>query len=195
MWLRRVFLRGRTVALPSQNLMRIATDTWRLDPSWLRYVPNGIDLARFAGPPLPPPWRGEGPIIGTVTALRAEKNLASPASARSGSHSASHPARLVIIGDGPERPELELSPPSSASPSRVHFAGHVAEPAPLIRALDMFALSSDTEQMPISLLEAMAAGLPAVSTDVGDVRAMLSADDRSFVTALDDGAMAAALQA
>jgi glycosyltransferase involved in cell wall biosynthesis len=48
--------------------------------------------------------------------------------------------------------------------------------------MDLFTLSSDTEQMPLSVLEAMSAGLPVVGTDVGDVRAMVSPANRRFVT-------------
>jgi len=192
-WLRRLFLRGRTVALPSRTLMRIATDIWRLDPGHLRYVPNGIDLARFAGPRLPAPWPGEGPVIGTVAALRAEKNL--PRLLRAFRLAgADRPARLAIIGDGPDRPALERLAAELGIASRVHFAGHVADPAPLIRALDIFALSSDTEQMPMSLLEAMAASLPTASTDVGDVRAMLPQEAGDLVTPKDDQALAGALR-
>ena len=57
----------------------------------------------------------------------------------------------------------------------------------------MFALSSDTEQMPMSVLEAMAAGLPVAATDVGDVAAMLAEDNRPFVTPPDDAALAGAM--
>ena len=192
-WLRRLFLRGRTVALPSQTLMRIATDIWRLDPERLRYVPNGIDLARFDGPPRPAPWPGEGPVVGTVAALRAEKNLGRLLRAFHRA-AALTPARLVIIGDGPERPGLERLAGALGIADRVHFTGHVADPAALIKSFDIFALSSDTEQMPISLLEAMAAGLPTASTDVGDVRAMLPDENRPFVTVRDDDALAAALR-
>jgi glycosyltransferase involved in cell wall biosynthesis len=193
-WLRRAFLHGRTVALPSQNLMRIARDVWRLDSRWVRYVPNGIDLARFAGPPLPAPWPGDGPVIGTVTALRPEKNLARMLRAfRLAIENA--PARLVIIGDGPERPGLERLAAELGVADRVHFTGHVSQPTKLIKALDIFAMSSDTEQMPMSLLEAMAGGVPAASTDVGDIRAMLPEEGRRFVTALDDRALAEALSA
>ncbi len=191
-WLRRMFLRGRTVALPSRTLLRIATDVWRLNPRKLRYVPNGIDLDRFAGPPAPAPWPGEGPVIGTVAALRAEKNLQRLLRAF---HLAVHdtPGRLVLIGDGPERASLEALAQELGIAGMVHWAGHVPEPAPLIKAFDIFAMSSDTEQMPISLLEAMAAGLPTAATDVGDIRAMLPESAGRFVTARDDKALAAAL--
>ena len=71
----------------------------------------------------------------------------------------------------------------------------MSDPAPLLRAFDIFALSSDTEQMPLSLLEAMAAGLPTAATDVGDVRSMLPEAGRRFVTTPDEASLAAALAA
>ena len=71
---------------------------------------------------------------------------------------------------------------------RVHFAGHHQDTAPFYAGFDIFALSSDTEQMPLSVIEAMAAGLPVVATDVGDVRLMLAAENLPFVTRLDDDA-------
>lgn len=193
-WLRRVFLRGRTVALPSQTLMRIAGETWRLDRRRLRYVPNGIDLARFAGRVDGALWPGEGPVVGTVAALRPEKNIARLIRAF---HIATQeaPARLVLIGDGPERAGLERLAGELGLSDRVHFAGHVPQPAALIKALDIFAMSSDTEQMPISLLEAMAAGLPAAVTDVGDIRTMLPDVAHEFVTPCHDRALAGALAA
>ena len=77
---------------------------------------------------------------------------------------------------------------------RVVFAGHVAQPAPLFKQMDAFAMSSDTEQMPMSLLEAMAAGLPVASTDVGDIRLMLASENDGLVTPLDDAALAAAIR-
>jgi glycosyltransferase involved in cell wall biosynthesis len=191
-WLRRVFLRGRTVALPSQTLMRIALDTWQLPARHVHYVPNGIDLARFAGPKPADPWPGDGPLIGTVAALRPEKNVARLVRAF-GLASADRPARLLLIGDGPERPALEALVDELGLRHRVRFAGHVSQPAELIRSLDVFGLSSDTEQMPISLLEAMAAGLPVAATAVGDVAAMLPPAQLDWVVPRDDAALAGAL--
>jgi len=190
-WLRRWSLRRSTVMLPSRTLWRIATEIWRLDPRRLRYIPNGIALARFATPPgTPPPWAGRGLVVGTVAALRAEKNIARLLDAF---RRLDENASLVIIGDGPERAALEARARTLGLAARVHFTGHVADPAPLYRFFDVFALSSDTEQMPLSVLEAMAAGCAVAACDVGDVRLMLAPANQEFITPCDDEALGRAL--
>jgi glycosyltransferase involved in cell wall biosynthesis len=195
--IRRLALRRSTVALPSRTLVRIATEIWRLDPRRVHYISNGIDLARFSGvrdPTVAAAWSGEGPVVATVAALRAEKNL--PRLLRAFATAAqAPPGRLVIVGDGPERDGLQALAGSLGIASRVSFLGHVAEPAPLYAGFDLFALSSDTEQMPIAVIEAMAAGLPVAATDVGDVRAMLAEANAPWVGPRDDAALAASLAA
>jgi glycosyltransferase involved in cell wall biosynthesis len=187
---RRLLLRRATVVLPSRTLFRIAREEWKLPQERLRLLPNGVDTSRFA------PVVREGPArpvtIGTVAALRPEKNLARliRAIARLGPD-----VRLVIVGDGAERPALEALAAAEGVAERVSFAGHCHDPAPLYADFDVFALSSDTEQMPLSLLEAMAAGLPVAATDVGDVAEMLDPQHRHFVVPCDDAALAGALGA
>jgi len=195
-WLRRAVLRRRLVILPSRTLWEIATRVWRMNTKRLRYVPNGVDLAQFAGPPQPAEWPGTpgGPVVGTVAALRPEKNIGRLLRAFALA-TANQPAHLLIAGDGPERSALEALAQDLGIGGQVRFAGHVAQPARLFKQLDVFAMSSDTEQMPLSLLEAMAAGLPVAATDVGDIRSMLAVANAPFVTALDDAALAAGLQA
>ena len=182
-WMRRVFLGGRQIVVPSLTLQRIATEIWRLP---VTYVPNGIDVARFDAAPVP----HGGVVVGTVAALRPEKNLARLVRAVA----LVEGLELVVIGDGPERPALEALAQSLGMAGRVTWVGHVSDPAPLLRGMDLFAMSSDTEQMPISLLEAMAAGLPVAATDVGDIAAMVPPEQRELVTALDDAALAGALR-
>ena len=196
---RRLVLARSTVIVPSRTLLRIATEVWRLDPRRVHYLPNGIDLDRFvAGGPSPKPdadgLAGGGPVIGTVAALRAEKNLARLL------HAFRHvtdvmPAQLVIAGEGAERPALERLAAELGVGERVRFTGHIDDPAPLYRSFDVFALSSDTEQMPLSVIEAMASGLPIAATNVGDVAAMVAAENREFVTRLDAVPLAEALTA
>ena len=205
-WTRRLVLRRATVVLPSRTLERIALAIWRLPPGRVRYIPNGIDLARFSPPPLEGlggeagqgrgeggvPWEGEGPVIGTVAALRPEKNLARLLHAFA---LLRQPARLVIVGDGPERAGLEALAGALGVAGAVHFTGHLAAPRDALWHFDLFALSSDTEQMPLSVLEAMASGLAVAATDVGDVASMLAAENRPFVVPRDALALAGAMAA
>ena len=191
-WTRRLVLRGSKVILPSQTLAAIARTQWRLPERVLHVIANGIDLARFSGAaPMPAP-AGEGPVIGTVAALRPEKNIGRLLRAFAALR-AKRPARLVIVGDGAERAGLEALAGSLGIAADTHFAGHSTQSERWLAELDVFALSSDTEQMPLSLLEAMASGLPAVCTDVGDVRAMLAPENAPYVTAVADDAFAAGL--
>ena len=192
--LRRMLLRNRVVVLPSRTLWAIATQIWRLSPDFLRYVPNGIDLAQFAAPAQAHEEPGLTVVVGTVAALRAEKNIGRLIRAFAVA-TAGLQTRLVIAGDGPERMALQALARELGIHARVRFAGHIGQPAALLKQFDIFAMSSDTEQMPLSLLEAMAAGLPVASTGVGDIRSMLATENGAYVTTPDDAGLAASLRA
>ena len=75
---------------------------------------------------------------------------------------------LLLVGDGPERQNLEAC--ASAEGVRLNFAGQVREVRPYYALADVFVLPSDSEGSPNVLLEAMAEGLPIVSTNVGGVK-------------------------
>jgi glycosyltransferase involved in cell wall biosynthesis len=190
---RRVALRGSQVIVPSKTLLKIATDIWRLPAHHLHYIPNGIDVGRFHNVHktiLPP---GKGKIIGTIAALRPEKNLARLL--RAFAIVQQHiQARLVVVGDGPEHAGLKDLARHLGITDSCHFAGHTTMPESWLAAFDIFALSSDTEQMPLSIMEAMAAGLPIASTDVGDVRTMLAPENCRYVVPCDDSALANAIE-
>ncbi|MBK1657567.1 glycosyltransferase [Paracraurococcus ruber] len=193
---RRLALRRSEVALPSTVLLRAAREAWRLPEARLHHIPNGLDLDRFRpdGPPAGIAVPGEGPVIGTVAALRAEKNLARLLRAAALLRAEGLALRLLVIGDGPERPMLEALAAELGLGGDTLFAGHVPDPAAAYRSMDLFALSSDTEQMPFSVMEAMASGLAVAATDVGDVRVMLGPAHAAQVAALDPAALAAALR-
>ncbi|MBY0459605.1 MAG: glycosyltransferase, partial [Gemmataceae bacterium] len=74
---------------------------------------------------------------------------------------------LLMVGDGPLRPELENLAVESRVPNRVKFLGIRADIPELMRAADAFALTSVSEAASLTLLEAMASGLPVVVTGVG----------------------------
>ena len=190
--IRRLVLARSTVVLPSRNLQRIATTIWRLPAARVRYIPNGIDLERFAAAHAQTSGINTPPVVGTVAALRAEKNLARLLRAFA---AVATTAQLVIAGDGPEHAALRDLTRSLGLQAQVRFAGHIDDPAPIYAGFDVFALSSDTEQMPLSVIEAMAAGLPVAATDVGDVRAMLASENAPFVGKLHESDLARALTA
>lgn len=196
-WARRVALRRSCLILPSQTLLRLAEQRWRLASATLNYVPNGIDLGRFAvaeGPSERPAAWGLAPggvVVGTVAGLRPEKNVARLV--RAAARIEPGRARLLIVGDGPDRAMLESLAAGLFQPGHVAFTGHLSDTAASYRHMDVFALSSDTEQMPLSLLEAMASGLAVAATDVGDVAAMLAPANRPYVVPRNDPALTEAL--
>ncbi|MBL0926009.1 MAG: glycosyltransferase, partial [Sphingomonadaceae bacterium] len=69
---------------------------------------------------------------------------------------------------------------------RVMMPGFLRDPARYIRLFDIFALSSDSEQYPISLVEAMTSAIPAVATDVGDIRHIVAKENRPFIVPRED---------
>jgi len=192
-WMRRVFLRHSTVVVPSLTLRRIATETWKLPAARVKHIPNGIDCAQFDGRSrmVEPP--GNGVVIGTVAALRPEKNISRLLHAFS-RVATRRAARLVIVGDGPDLAELRRLAGELGLMAQVEFVGHAERPEEYYGGFDIFALSSDTEQMPLAIIEAMAAGLPIAATDVGDTSAMVADVNRALVTGCDADALANSLQ-
>jgi glycosyltransferase involved in cell wall biosynthesis len=176
---RRLLLpRAHRVVVPSLRLERIATDLWRLPAEQVRRIPNGIHLESYPPADGNPELRQslgipvEAPLVGACGHLRPVKNylrLLEAVAAVQGRHG----LHVLFVGEGEERAALEARAAQPDLAGRVSFAGYQADPAPFYRAMDLYALTSDSEQMPVSLLEAMASCLPVVATDVGDVRAML----------------------
>jgi glycosyltransferase involved in cell wall biosynthesis len=149
---------------------------------------------------LPPPdalhreiFRPGEKWLGTLAGLRPVKNLT-----RLVRVFAPLPEKwqLVILGEGPEREAIRAEALRLNVAHRVHLPGFVAEPAKAVGLFDLFALSSDSEQFPISVVEAMAAGLAVVSPQVGDVADMVAEANRPYVTPVGDEAeLATALAA
>ncbi len=195
-WLRRLVLpAAHALVVPSRNLERIAAATWRRAAT---YIPNGIDMARFATAPAPDAIPGlvrpEGEVIvGTLAGLRPVKNL--PRLVRVFADAvrrlADPPARLVIVGTGPDDARIRAEAARLGIADRLVMPGFLAHPHRYVGLFDIFALSSDSEQFPISLVEAMAAGLPAVSTRVGDVEEIVAPENTPFLAApADEAALA-----
>lgn len=175
------------VVVPSAVLEHSARRIWRQPAERVQRISNGIDAALFAPPPaadaIPGLTKGPGElVVGTLAGLRAVKNLPRLVDAFAfAARIYQGPARLVIVGTGPERERIEATAREAGIADRLLLPGFLPDPARYVGLFDIFALSSDSEQFPISLVEAMAAGLPAATTDVGDISAILSAENRPLV--------------
>ena len=202
--MRRLLLpRMSAVVVPSLALERLARATWGLAPPRLVRIPNGIDVEALAIAPaadaIPGLERRPGElVVGTLAGLRRIKNLPRlvRAFAAATTDADTPPARLVIVGDGAEAGAIRAEAARLGVADRLLMPGFLPDPHRYVGLFDIFALSSDSEQFPISLVEAMAAGRPAVAPAVGDVADIVSAANRPWIVAPgDEAALAAALGA
>jgi glycosyltransferase involved in cell wall biosynthesis len=93
--------------------------------------------------------------------------------------------RLLIVGDGPENKRLETLCHDRNLESHVVFAGEQEHVLSYLRAMDIFLLTSLREQMPMTVLEAMATGIPVVATKVGEIPNMIDYGLNGFIHAVD----------
>jgi glycosyltransferase involved in cell wall biosynthesis len=109
-------------------------------------------------------WR-----VGTVARLSPEKGIHHLLYAHSILQARGITIRLVLVGDGPQRGELEALAKTLGISSNVEFLGFQDNVETFLSTFDFFVLPSMTEGIPLSLLEAMANGLPVVATKVGGI--------------------------
>jgi glycosyltransferase involved in cell wall biosynthesis len=198
-WFRRIALaRCSGLVVPSTRLEVIALGPWQ-QPRWrVHRIANGINTAAYARKPRPDALprvvkRPGEKWLGTLAGLRAVKNLPRLVRAFAPLPEEWH---LVIAGEGPEREAIMAEAMRLNVAHRVLLPGFVAEPTKAVALFDLFALSSDSEQFPVSVIEAMAAGLAVVSPDVGDVAAMVVPENRAYIAPCgDEAALGSALAA
>jgi glycosyltransferase involved in cell wall biosynthesis len=163
-------------------------------------IPNGIDLAKFRQvnllrrEALRAEWRIEpGHILGiAVGRLAPVKNHLGMIRALASAGERAPGLRLAFIGSGPLEAELRTAAAAAGVESRVLFLGFRADVADCLSASDFWLSASSTEGLPLSLLEAMAAGLPIIATSVGGIPETLDGAGL-LVPAGEDGALADAL--
>ncbi len=197
-WFRTIALqRSNALVVPSKTLENIARSAWHQPLDKICRFPNGIDIAHFNRRPQRGSFpgfqkRGDEIVVGTIAGLRTVKNL--PRLVRAVA-AAGPNVRLAIAGEGPEREAIMKEAQRLGIADRVMMPGFLRDPARYIRLFDIFALSSDSEQYPISLVEAMASELPVVSTDVGDVRNIVAPENLPYIVPrTDEAALAGAIQ-
>lgn len=198
-WYRRIALaRASALVVPSRQLEDVALRIWHQPRGRVQRVANGIPTRAFgkAARPdaLPRLIKRPGELwLGTLAGLRPVKAL--PRLVRVFAGLPEH-WQLVIVGEGSEREAIMREAAAQGIEHRVHLPGHVDDPAVAAALFDLFALSSDSEQFPLSVIEAMAAGLAVASPAVGDVSEIVASDNAPYITpAGDEAALAASLAA
>jgi len=173
---RRIALQAaHALVVPSHRLEDVALRVWKQPHARVRRISNGIDVAKYARKPDPRAIPGfkrlpGHAVVGTVAGLRTVKDLPMLVRAVGGTKSRT---QLVIVGEGPERQAIHDTIENMGMEKTVLMPGFLPDPHRYMGLFDMFALSSKSEQQPIAVMEAMAAGLPIASTPVGDVAQMI----------------------
>lgn len=172
------------LVVPSHALESIAYHIWKQPRARLHRISNGIDVAAYGRKPDPRAIPGfkrlpGHVVVGTLAGLRPVKDIPMLVRAVGGMKTK---AQLVIVGEGPDREAIEDTIANMGMEKQVLLAGFLPDPHKYMGLFDIFALSSKSEQQPIAVMEAMAAGLPIASTPVGDVAKMVHPDNVSTIS-------------
>lgn len=176
---------GARVVVPSAAVARFATDHVGLPGDVVDVVPNGIDPDRYAGDR---PARDGDPTavwVGLLGPVKRVDLLLDAVAAAPG-------LRLDLVGDGPLRTEVEARVARPDLRERVEVAGWVDDPSARFARADVYVLTSAAENCPLSLLEAMASGLPVVATAVGGIPEVVRHGVDGLLCPAGDGAAVAA---
>lgn len=163
----------------SDDAASLARETERVPEEKLRVIRNGVDLDRFdARTKRPRAIAGRAitvgrldPIKDQATLLRAVRRVVNLAP----------DFELDLVGDGPCRADLEALSRSLELGSHVRFLGYRENVGALLALSDFFVLSSISEGLSLALLESMAAGLPAIATDVGGNREVVVSGETGYL--------------
>jgi glycosyltransferase involved in cell wall biosynthesis len=159
----------------------------------VRHIPNAVTVRPTERTSVPPSGASGQPIVLFVGRLSPEKGVDVLMRALP-SLLARHPSvRVRLVGDGPSRPVVQQLIDELGVGPHVELIGHVEDTTPQYATARVLCLPSRSEGMPNVILEAVAAGLPVVATDVGDVKALVSAELGRVVGADDVAALATAL--
>jgi len=191
---RRAFRAARGVIANSRRVMQFTCDRYAVPVHSVRVVHNGVDLKSFPAPSddvrsavrramgIAP----EEILIGTIGRASPEKNLEMLLEVASALPTASPRCRVAIVGDGPALAGLKAKAVASGLGDRAIFTGERHDVAPLLGAIDIFALTSKTEGLPNAVMEAMACGRPVVATDVGGTGELVEDGVSGFLVASGD---------
>ncbi|HEX2685581.1 MAG TPA: glycosyltransferase [Kofleriaceae bacterium] len=164
-----------------------------IDERRLMVIANGIELGRFHPEPAARARvrnelgiAGDAWVIGTVGRIATEKNQA--LLLRAMAPLLGPKVRLIVAGDGPLLPALSELAGTLGVTQLTHLLGARRDVPDVLNALDVFVMSSDTEGLPLVVLEAMATSLPVVSTSVGGIPNVLEEGQTGFLVPAGDEA-------
>jgi len=170
-------LRSDGISAVSQYLRKETEDRFLVEPGRIEVIPNFVDVSRYR-PGIRPSLRGrlagEGErILMHISNFRAVKRV--PDVVNTFARVAREiPARLILVGDGPERPVAVREAQRLGVEDRVTFLGKHAAVEELLSCADLFLLPSESESFGLAALEAMACGVPVISTNVGGLPEVVS---------------------
>ena len=178
----------------SSEARRMLIERWGWPADRTEVIPNGVDTRVFK--PVGRRQQADRLMIGAVGNLRSVKNHAMLVRAAAAVAAMGVPLEVRIAGEGEERGPLSQLARSLGFSDRLKLFGHVSDVSAFLQALDVYVLSSDSEQHPNSLNEAMACGLPCIATRVGAVSELLDegccgaivapGDEQAMIRALSD---------
>jgi len=156
------FGRCRLVAVSEEN-QRLVNKYFNLKTP-CEFVNNGVDQSRF--------YRKKHDKFTFINVARQDdnKNQQMLIQAFRKFHETHHDARLILVGDGPNHEMLQMMCKELAIQNEVLFTGNIVNTEDYYAFSDVYVQTSHREALPMSILEAMAAGLPIVSTDVGGIK-------------------------
>jgi glycosyltransferase involved in cell wall biosynthesis len=178
-----------------------AVTRWRTIPrAKVEVIPNGIETDASGDLPSPDQVRQSlgiplgAPVVGTIGRLNEVKRQDLLIRAVAELRTTFPDIWLVLVGDGPERANLERLAAERGMADRVRFTGYQSCPEQFLRMMSVFALTSRSEGFPVSLLEAWAASVPVVCSAVGGIPALIAHGRNGLVfPAGDHEALVAAL--
>lgn len=192
-----------TVVAVSQDVREGLTGFYGINGENIIVIENAIDAQRIAAEAASVErvalreTLGSPPgifLIGCVAVLRRQKGQLYLINAMPAVLAAVPDARLVLIGDGEGRQEIEDRVQELGLVEAVHFLGWRSDATKILAALDVFVLPSLYEGLPLALLEAMAAGLPIVATNVDGTRdALENRTSGILVESMNSPALASAI--
>lgn len=193
---------GSRLVAVSEEVRRSYSGALSVPVDRIAVIPNGVDTLLLRPRPDYAPVQkcrqalalpSSGRIIVALARLVPQKGLRHLLAALALPPLRALDATLLVAGDGPLRHELSSQARGLGIEQRVSFLGRLEQVVPLLEAADVFALPSIYEGLPLALLEAMALGVPAVASDLPELRDLASGRSLELVPAGDEPSLAQAL--